>query len=54
LDEWLAKGRQAAVGYRLKPDGTYKEEPHGVFGSRGGLLTTATDLGKYVAFHLSA
>jgi CubicO group peptidase (beta-lactamase class C family) len=46
-----------AIGYRLKPDGTYVEEPplpHGVFGSMGGLLTTANDLGKYVAFHLSA
>jgi CubicO group peptidase (beta-lactamase class C family) len=46
-----------AIGYRLKPDGSYAEEPplpHGVFGSMGGLLTTATDLGKYVAFHLSA
>ncbi len=46
-----------AVGYRLKPGGTYSEEPplpHGVFGSMGGLLTTATNLGKYVAFHLSA
>jgi CubicO group peptidase (beta-lactamase class C family) len=46
-----------AVGYRLKPDGAYVEEaplPHGVFGSMGGLLTTATDLGKYVAFHISA
>jgi CubicO group peptidase (beta-lactamase class C family) len=46
-----------AVGYRLKPDGTYAEEPplpHGAFGAMGGLLTTATDLGKYVAFHLSA
>jgi CubicO group peptidase (beta-lactamase class C family) len=46
-----------AVGYRLKPDGAYAEEPllpHGVFGSMGGLLTTATDLGKYVAFHISA
>jgi len=46
-----------AVGYRLQPDGTYLEEPplpHGAFGSMGGLLTTATDLGKYVAFHLSA
>src|SRR5215471_9329140 len=46
-----------AVGYRLKPDRTYEEEPplpHGVFGSMGGLLTTATDLSKYVAFHLSA
>jgi serine-type D-Ala-D-Ala carboxypeptidase/endopeptidase len=46
-----------AIGYRLKPDGTYVEEPplpHGAFGSMGGLLTTATDLGRYVAFHLSA
>ena len=46
-----------AVGYRLQPDGTYLDEPplpHGVFGSMGGLLTNATDLGKYVAFHLSA
>ncbi|MEO5898173.1 MAG: serine hydrolase domain-containing protein [Vicinamibacterales bacterium] len=46
-----------AVGYRLKPDGTYAEAPplpHGVFGSMGGLLTTATDIGTYVAFHLSA
>ena len=46
-----------AVGYRLKPDGTYAEEPplpHGVFGAMGGLLTTATDLGRYVAFHLAA
>ena len=46
-----------AIGYRLKPDGTYAEEPplpHGVFGAMGGLLTTASDLGKYVAFHLSA
>jgi CubicO group peptidase (beta-lactamase class C family) len=46
-----------AVGYRIKPDGTYQDEaplPHGVFGSMGGLITTATDMGKYVAFHLSA
>ena len=46
-----------AVGYRLEPAGTYSEEPplpHGVFGAMGGLLTTANDLGKYVAFQLSA
>jgi CubicO group peptidase (beta-lactamase class C family) len=46
-----------AIGYRLKPDGTYSEEPplpQGSFGSMGGLLTTATDLGKYLGFHLSA
>jgi hypothetical protein len=48
---------QRAIGYRLKPDGTYEEEkplPHGVFGAMGGLLTTGNDLAKYVAFHLSA
>jgi CubicO group peptidase (beta-lactamase class C family) len=46
-----------ATGYRLQPDGTYLEEaplPQGAFGSAGGLLTTAVDLGRYVAFHLSA
>lgn len=46
-----------AKGYRLQPDGSYLEEaplPHGVFGSMGGLLTTAGDLGKYVAFQSSA
>lgn len=46
-----------AIGYRLKPDGTYQEEPplpQGAFGAMGGLLTNANDLGRYVAFHLSA
>ena len=46
-----------ATGYRLQPDGTYLEEaplPQGAFGSAGGLLTDASDLGKYVAFQLSA
>jgi CubicO group peptidase (beta-lactamase class C family) len=46
-----------AVGYRLQPDGRYLEEPplpQGAFGSAGGLLTSADDLGQYVAFHLSA
>jgi CubicO group peptidase (beta-lactamase class C family) len=46
-----------AIGYRLQPDGTYREEaplPQGAFGSAGGLITTATDMGKYIAFHLSA
>jgi CubicO group peptidase (beta-lactamase class C family) len=49
-------GRRA-IGYRLQPDGTYLEEPplaQGAFSSMGGLLTTANDLGKYLAFHLSA
>ncbi|HTW64598.1 MAG TPA: serine hydrolase domain-containing protein [Bryobacteraceae bacterium] len=46
-----------AIGYRIRPDGTYLEEPplpQGAFSSAGGLLTTAGDLGKYIAFHLSA
>lgn len=46
-----------AIGYRLQPDGTYRAEPplpQGAFGSAGGLLTNAHDLGRYVAFHLSA
>ena len=46
-----------AIGYRLKPDGSYAEEPplpQGAFGSAGGMLTTAVDMGKYIAFHLSA
>jgi CubicO group peptidase (beta-lactamase class C family) len=46
-----------AVGYRLKPDGSYAEEPplpQGAFGSAGGLLTTSEDMGRYIAFHLAA
>jgi len=48
---------QRATGYRLQPDGSYLEEPplpQGAFGSVGGMLTDAGDLGRYVAFHLSA
>jgi CubicO group peptidase (beta-lactamase class C family) len=53
----LVPKERRAIGYRLQPDGTYLEEPplpQGAFGSAGGLLTTANDLGRYVAFHLSA
>jgi CubicO group peptidase (beta-lactamase class C family) len=52
----VPKARRA-IGYRLQPDGTYLEEPplpQGAFGSTGGLLTTSGDLGKYLAFQLSA
>ncbi len=45
-----------AAGYRRSGDG-YEVEPslaHGAFGSMGGMLTSARDLGRYVAFHLSA
>ncbi len=46
-----------ATGYRIEPDGRYREEPplpQGAFGAMGGLLTNAHDLGRYVAFHLAA
>ncbi len=45
-----------ALGYRPSAD-SFQEEPplaDGAFGPMGGLLTTAEDMGKYVAFHLSA
>src|SRR5882724_9660171 len=50
-------GDRRVVGYRLQPDGSYLDEPplpQGAFSSAGGLLTTAADLGNYIAFHLSA
>jgi CubicO group peptidase (beta-lactamase class C family) len=46
-----------AVGYRRLPNRTYQEEkslPHGSFGAMGGMLTSAPDMARYVAFHLSA
>jgi CubicO group peptidase (beta-lactamase class C family) len=52
----VPKGMRA-IGYRLRPDGIYQEEPplpHGVFGATGGLVTDAGDMGKYLAFHLAA
>jgi CubicO group peptidase (beta-lactamase class C family) len=45
-----------ALGYRWE-NNIWKAEPilaHGSFGSMGGLWTTARDLARYVAFHLSA
>ncbi len=45
-----------ATGYGRSGDG-YFEEPslaHGAFGAMGGLLTSAKDLGRYVAYQLSA
>ena len=57
LEPSKAPGTQRAIGYRRQPDGSYLEEPplpHGAFGAMGGLLTTANDLGQYIAFQLSA
>ncbi len=51
-----AEAKEAAVGYR-REGGEYRVEPslkHGAFGAMGGLVTTAPDLARYVAFHLSA
>ena len=45
-----------AHGYRLQ-DGKWLEEPQlpdGAFGSMGGMLTSVSDLGKWVAFMLDA
>lgn len=45
-----------AHGYRWQ-DGTWLDEPalpDGAFGAMGGMLTSMTDLGRYVAFHLDA
>ena len=45
-----------ATGYRKSGD-SYEEEPslpHGAFGSMGGMLTSGRDLGRYVAYFLSA
>ena len=45
-----------AHGYRWE-DGTWKEEPplaDGAFGPMGGMLSSITDLARYVAFHLAA
>jgi CubicO group peptidase (beta-lactamase class C family) len=51
-----AEAKDAAVGYRREGK-DYRVEPslaHGAFGAMGGLVTTAPDLARYVAFHLSA
>ena len=57
LEPSSADSANIAVGYRRTPDGSYLQEPslpHGAFGAMGGLLTSANDLAKYVAFQLSA
>jgi CubicO group peptidase (beta-lactamase class C family) len=52
----LVPSDRIALGYRWE-DNIWKDEPilaHGSFGSMGGLWTTARDLARYVAFHMSA
>ena len=47
-----------ATAHRFSPQGQVVEDiaplAHGEFGAMGGLWTTANDLAKYVAYHLSA
>ena len=45
-----------ALGYRWEKD-TWRPEPlehDGVYGAMGGLITTAEDFARYIAFHLAA
>lgn len=56
LEPGKAPAAKRAVGYGRR-DGKYFEIaslPHGAFGAMGGLLIDARDLGKYVAYQLSA
>jgi CubicO group peptidase (beta-lactamase class C family) len=56
LDPAAVTEASRAMGYR-KDGGDYTEEPSladGSFGPMGGLVTTARDLGRYVAYQLSA
>jgi len=56
LDPSAVPRDKLAHGYRWE-DQQWKEEPllaDGSFGSMGGMLTTVPDLGRYVAFMLSA
>ena len=56
LDANAVPGARLAHGYRWE-DNQWKEEPplpDGAFGSMGGMLTSTRDLGRYVAFLMSA
>jgi CubicO group peptidase (beta-lactamase class C family) len=56
LDPGAVPDGRIAHGYRWE-DGTWKEEPplaDGAFGAMGGMLTSIRDLGRYVAFMMSA
>jgi CubicO group peptidase (beta-lactamase class C family) len=56
LEPAAAPANLRATGYR-KSGADYAEEPslaHGAFGSMGGMVTSARDLGRYVAYLLSA
>lgn len=55
-DQARAPAGRRAVGYRWE-DGSWKEEPSlgpGAFGAMGGLITTANDYARYMAWELAA
>jgi CubicO group peptidase (beta-lactamase class C family) len=56
LEPGAAPANLLASGYR-KSGANYSEEPslaHGAFGAMGGMVTSARELGRYVAYLLSA
>ena len=56
LEQAEVPAQKLAHGYRWE-DGRWKDEPllaNGSFGSMGGMLTSVSDLGRYVAVFLSA
>ncbi|MCX6545384.1 MAG: serine hydrolase [Acidobacteria bacterium] len=56
LDSARVPADRMAHGYRLE-DGQWKDEPSlpdGAFGAMGGMLTSTTDLARYVGFLMSA
>lgn len=55
-DQARAPAGRRAIGYRWE-DGAWKEEPSlgpGAFGAMGGLMTTANDYARYMAWELAA
>jgi CubicO group peptidase (beta-lactamase class C family) len=56
LEPRRVPGAVRATGYRKSGDGFVEEPPlaHGAFGAMGGLLTSARDLSRYVAYQLAA
>lgn len=56
LEPSRAPQDKVALGYGLRDEKYFHIASlrHGAFGAMGGLLTTAEDMGRYVAFHLAA
>ena len=56
FDQTKVAEARRAIGYRWE-DGQWKEEPSlgpGAFGAMGGLMTTANDYARYIAWELAA